>query len=159
MLAEKFFLFLETAISHLTDTTRYPDGAPKVVSRARHVPIQTSAACDGSGKTRSRRPLSLPRSGSMVTKTPARIRRAQISASFKPSEPLLIREAMGIASAFALRATADKSLHPSCGCCFASPASEILRSASDLTTRRANRSKPVQPFARNTRLTCRANQH
>lgn len=35
MLAEKFFLFLETIISHLTDTARYPDGAPKVVSRAR----------------------------------------------------------------------------------------------------------------------------
>ena len=41
MLAEKFFLFLETVISQLTDTVRYPDGAPKVVSRARHVPIQT----------------------------------------------------------------------------------------------------------------------
>ena len=68
MLAEKFFLFLETVISHLTDTTRYPDGAPKVISKARHVPIQTSAANDGSGETRPRRPLPLPRSGSMATK-------------------------------------------------------------------------------------------
>jgi hypothetical protein len=68
MLAEKFFLFLETVISQLTDTVRYPDGAPKVVSRARHVPIQTSAAYDGIGETRSRRPLPLPRSGSMATK-------------------------------------------------------------------------------------------
>ena len=70
MLAEKFFLFLETVISHITDTARYPDGAPKVVSRARHVPIQTSAACDGPGETRSRRSLSLPQSGSMATKNP-----------------------------------------------------------------------------------------
>jgi hypothetical protein len=66
MLAEKFFLFLETVISHLTDTTRYPDGAPKVVSRARHVPIQTSAY-DGPGVTPSR-PSPVPRSGSMATK-------------------------------------------------------------------------------------------
>jgi hypothetical protein len=29
MLAEKFFLFLETIISHLTDTARYPDGGPQ----------------------------------------------------------------------------------------------------------------------------------
>ena len=63
MLAEKFFLFLETVISHLTDTTRYPDGAPKVVSRARHVPIQTSAAYDAPGVTPSRR-SPVPRSGS-----------------------------------------------------------------------------------------------
>ena len=67
MLAEKFFLFLETVISHLADTTRYPDGAPKVVSRARHVPIQTSAAYDGPGETRSRR-SPVPRSGSMARK-------------------------------------------------------------------------------------------
>lgn len=66
MLAEKFFLFLETVISHLPDTTRYPDGAPKVVSRARHVPIQTSAY-DGPGETRSR-PSPVPRSRSMATK-------------------------------------------------------------------------------------------
>lgn len=69
MLAEKFFLFLETVISHFTDTARYPDGAPKVVSRARHVPIQTYAAYDGLGETRSRRSLPLPRSGSMATKS------------------------------------------------------------------------------------------
>jgi hypothetical protein len=68
MLAEKFFLFLETVISHLADTTRYPDGAPKVVSRARHVPIQTSAAYDGLGEIRSRRPSPVPRPGSMATK-------------------------------------------------------------------------------------------
>jgi hypothetical protein len=69
MLAEKFFLFLETIISHLTDTARYPDGAPKVVSRARHVPIQTSIACDGQSATRWRRPLPPQRSGSTATKT------------------------------------------------------------------------------------------
>ena len=68
MLAEKFFLFLETVLSHLTETARYPDGAPKVISRARHVPIQTSAADDGPCKTRSRRPSPPPRSGSMTTK-------------------------------------------------------------------------------------------
>jgi hypothetical protein len=67
MLAEKFFLFLETVISHLAETTRYPDGAPKVVSRARHVPIQTSAAYDGPGETRWRR-SPVPRSGAMATK-------------------------------------------------------------------------------------------
>ena len=67
MLAEKFFLFLETVISHLTDTTRYPDGTPKVVSRARHVSIQTFAAYDGPGETRSL--LSpVPRSGATATK-------------------------------------------------------------------------------------------
>jgi hypothetical protein len=40
MLAEKFFLFLETLIGHLTDSAQYPDGGPKVVSRARLVPIK-----------------------------------------------------------------------------------------------------------------------
>lgn len=42
MLAEKFVLILETLISHLTDpgAARYPDGGPKVVSRARFVPIK-----------------------------------------------------------------------------------------------------------------------
>jgi hypothetical protein len=44
MLAEKFFLFLETIISHLTDTARYPDGAPKGRQQSAHVPIQTSIA-------------------------------------------------------------------------------------------------------------------
>ena len=46
MLAEKFVLMLETLISHLTDpaTVNYPDGAPKVVSRARFVPIKSPAA-------------------------------------------------------------------------------------------------------------------
>jgi hypothetical protein len=39
MLAEKFFLILETLISRITDA-RYPDGGPKVISRARHVPIK-----------------------------------------------------------------------------------------------------------------------
>jgi hypothetical protein len=67
MLAEKFFLFLETIISHLTDTARYADGAPKVVSRARHVPIQTSTACGGPGDTQWRRPLPPPQSGSTAT--------------------------------------------------------------------------------------------
>ncbi|MCA6113150.1 hypothetical protein [Bradyrhizobium cenepequi] len=41
MLAEKFFLILETLIRHITDTARYPDGGPKVISRARHVPIKS----------------------------------------------------------------------------------------------------------------------
>lgn len=42
MLAEKFFLILETLISHSPDTgtATHPDGGPKVVSRARHVPIK-----------------------------------------------------------------------------------------------------------------------
>jgi hypothetical protein len=40
MLAEKFFLVLETLISHVTDAASHPDGGPKVVSRARHVPIK-----------------------------------------------------------------------------------------------------------------------
>jgi len=46
MLAEKFFLILETAISHLADpqTATYPDGSPKVTSRARFVPIKPSKA-------------------------------------------------------------------------------------------------------------------
>ena len=68
MLAEKFFLFLETIISHLTDTARYPDGGPKVVSRARHVPIQTSAANGRLGETQCSRPLPQPQSGPMATK-------------------------------------------------------------------------------------------
>ena len=40
MLAEKFFLVLEVLTSHITDTAQYPDGGPKIVSRARHVPIK-----------------------------------------------------------------------------------------------------------------------
>ena len=42
MLAEKFFLMLETLMSHTNDSesARYPDGGPKVVSRRRHVPIK-----------------------------------------------------------------------------------------------------------------------
>lgn len=41
MLAEKFFLILETLISHTTaGTAKYADGGPKVLSRARHVPIK-----------------------------------------------------------------------------------------------------------------------
>jgi hypothetical protein len=42
MLAEKFFLILETLIGHPTDwgLARYPDGAPKVMSRARYIPIK-----------------------------------------------------------------------------------------------------------------------
>jgi hypothetical protein len=35
MLAEKFFLVLETVISHT-----YRDGSPRVVSTSRHVPIK-----------------------------------------------------------------------------------------------------------------------
>jgi hypothetical protein len=45
MLAEKFLLILETLISHLADpeAARHPDGGPKVVSRARFVPIKLPA--------------------------------------------------------------------------------------------------------------------
>jgi hypothetical protein len=40
MLAEKFFLFLETLISRATaQTATYPDGGPKVKSQSRFVPI------------------------------------------------------------------------------------------------------------------------
>jgi hypothetical protein len=42
MLAEKFFLLLETAISHA-----HPDGSPKVVSTSRHVPVKLPS---GGGK-------------------------------------------------------------------------------------------------------------
>ncbi len=35
MLAEKFFLLLETLKSHT-----YPDGSPRVISTSRHVPIE-----------------------------------------------------------------------------------------------------------------------
>jgi hypothetical protein len=40
MLAEKFFLTLETLISHLARTAVHPDGCPNVMSRARFVPIK-----------------------------------------------------------------------------------------------------------------------
>jgi len=40
MLAEKFFLVLETLIHHVADAARYPDGSPKVQSAARFVPIK-----------------------------------------------------------------------------------------------------------------------
>jgi hypothetical protein len=42
MLAEKFFLMLETLIGHTADSepARHPDGAPKVVSRRQHIPIK-----------------------------------------------------------------------------------------------------------------------
>lgn len=41
MLAEKFFLTLETIISHTADSAsaKYPDGSPKVVC-GQHVPIK-----------------------------------------------------------------------------------------------------------------------
>ena len=35
MLAEKFFLLLETIKSHI-----HPDGSPRVVSISRHVPVK-----------------------------------------------------------------------------------------------------------------------
>ncbi len=42
MLAEKFFLMLETLISRVaTQTTTYPDGAPKVISKSQFVPIKS----------------------------------------------------------------------------------------------------------------------
>ena len=42
MLAEKFFLILETIIRHANDSgaAKYPDGAPKVRSIGAHVPIK-----------------------------------------------------------------------------------------------------------------------
>jgi len=42
MLAEKFFLILETLIDHVADANgdRYPDGGPKVQSAARFVPVK-----------------------------------------------------------------------------------------------------------------------
>ena len=50
MLAEKFFLTLETLISHAADSEpgRHPDGAPKVVNRQPHVPIRLPEAGLGS---------------------------------------------------------------------------------------------------------------
>jgi hypothetical protein len=40
MLAEKFFLFLETLISRgSAQTASYPDGGPKMISRSQFVPI------------------------------------------------------------------------------------------------------------------------
>jgi hypothetical protein len=47
MLAEKFFLTLETLIGHSADSepARHPDGAAKVVSRrTQHVPIKLPEA-------------------------------------------------------------------------------------------------------------------
>lgn len=46
MLAEKFFLMLETVMSHTADSesAKHPDGSPRVVSRARYVPIKSSEA-------------------------------------------------------------------------------------------------------------------
>jgi hypothetical protein len=38
MLAEKFMLFLEALIS--AQNRSYPDGAPRVVSTSRHVPVK-----------------------------------------------------------------------------------------------------------------------
>ena len=41
MLAEKFFLFLETLISRASaPTATYPDGGPKVISQSQFVPIK-----------------------------------------------------------------------------------------------------------------------
>ena len=40
MLAEKFFLVLETIISRI-----YPDGGPIVVSASRHVPVKLRSEC------------------------------------------------------------------------------------------------------------------
>ncbi len=41
MLAEKFFLMLETLISRVTaQPATYPDGAPKVISQSQFVPLK-----------------------------------------------------------------------------------------------------------------------
>lgn len=44
MLAEKFFLILETFISHVGEpaTATYPDGSPKVTSKSRFVAIKSA---------------------------------------------------------------------------------------------------------------------
>lgn len=39
MLAEQFLLFLEALKRVRTDTSRYPDGGPRVVSTSQHVPV------------------------------------------------------------------------------------------------------------------------
>ena len=45
MLAEKFFLMLETLISRGTaQTTTYPDDAPKVISQSQFVPIKLTGS-------------------------------------------------------------------------------------------------------------------
>lgn len=42
MLAEKFFLVLEMLISHTPgQTATYPDGAPKVISQTKFVPMRS----------------------------------------------------------------------------------------------------------------------
>ena len=47
MLAEKFFLFLETLISRATaPTATYADGGPKVTSQPQFVPIKLPDARD-----------------------------------------------------------------------------------------------------------------
>ena len=51
MLAEKFFLILETIICHTNDSVpaKYPDVAPKVVSKRQHIPIRLPELDLGSG--------------------------------------------------------------------------------------------------------------
>ena len=45
MLAEKFFLMLETLICRLPPESRtYPDGGPKVISQSPFVPIKSADA-------------------------------------------------------------------------------------------------------------------
>jgi hypothetical protein len=46
MLAEKFLLILETLISHITDpeAATHPDGGPRVVSKAKFIPIKLPGA-------------------------------------------------------------------------------------------------------------------
>ena len=46
MLAEKFVLVLETLIARTVhaEPARYPDGSPKIVSEARHIPISLLSA-------------------------------------------------------------------------------------------------------------------
>ena len=48
MLAEKFFLGLETVLSHLADAggARYPDGGPKVLSSAQLVPVSVPGSLE-----------------------------------------------------------------------------------------------------------------
>ena len=48
MLAEKFFLMLETLISRVNaPTTTYADGAPKVISQSQFVPIRLPDVANG----------------------------------------------------------------------------------------------------------------
>lgn len=61
MLAEKFFLFLETLLSYPNiAAAAYPDGSPKIVSASRFTPIRLTPFDD---QPRSTSPYERPRTG------------------------------------------------------------------------------------------------